>query len=145
MTTACRRCAAATSDAGPGIRMRAWLGSMDLASSRRDRIAFERARSAAGRLVGRLSAESRINFLHQSAVGLARFAQFGRAAAAWREGLAIAEAQRLDPWQRTIERILSHLGECAGVEPADADAADSLPDLALLSADLRPLAALAGR
>ncbi|HEU4829821.1 MAG TPA: hypothetical protein VFT04_11565 [Gemmatimonadales bacterium] len=134
-----------TAGNGPGIRVRALIGSMDLASSRHNRIAFERARAAASQLVGRLGAEPRINFLHQSAVGLARFAQFGRATAMWREALAIAAAQRLTAWEHTIERILAQLGGCDGVEPADAESANPAPDLALLSADLRQLAALAGR
>lgn len=132
------------SSSGTGIRVRALLGSMGLASSRGNRLAFERARTAARDLLGRLSAEGRINFLHQSAVGLARFGQFGRAAQAWREALSVAQAHRLTGWERTIERITSHLGGCHAEEAGDG-AGVSAPDLAILSADLRQLAALAGR
>ncbi|MGE5926320.1 MAG: hypothetical protein ACM357_03115 [Gemmatimonadota bacterium] len=129
----------------PGLRVRAFLGSMGLASARHNRIAFERSRAAAREPVRRLNAEARINFLHQSAVGLARFGQFERAAAAWREALDLAEAHRLAAWGRTIERILSHLGECRAHDPADADMARPDQDLADLSATLRQLAALAAR
>ena len=132
------------SQAGDGLRLRALLGSMDLASSRRNRIAFERVRAAAASPVRRLSAEARINFLHQSAIGLARFAQFARAAAAWREALDIAAAHRLSEWERTIERIVAHLGECRAT-PAEQEIAGPGTDLAQLSANLRQLAALAGR
>ena len=128
-----------------GIRVRALLGSMDVASSRGNRLAFERARAEARALVGRLSAEARITFLHQSAVGLARFTQRGRAAAAWQEALALAQAHRLTGWERTIERITAHLGECDPAVVPDAPGGDSAPDLAMLSADLRHLAALAAR
>jgi tetratricopeptide (TPR) repeat protein len=129
----------------PGLRVRAFLGSMGLASARRNRIAFERSRAAARDPVRRLNAEARINFLHQSAVGLARFGQFERAAASWREALEIAEAHRLGAWERTIERILSHLGECRAAAPTDRHRARPDQDLAVLSATLRQLAALAAR
>ena len=135
----------AASGAGRAVRVRALVGAMDLASSRRDRVTFERARGAARELVGRLSGEARVNFLHQSAVGLARFAQHGRAMAAWREALAVAEAHRLVTWQRTIERVVSHLAECLPEGAPDSSDAELAPDLALLAADLRHLAALAGR
>jgi tetratricopeptide (TPR) repeat protein len=128
-----------------GIRVRALLGSMDVASSLGNRLAFERARAEARAVIGRLSAEARINFLHQSAVGLARFDQRGRAAAAWREALALAQAHRLAGWERTIERITAHLGECGPAAAPDAPGGDPAPDLAILSADLRHLAALAAR
>ncbi len=133
------------STTSPGLRVRAFLGSMGLASSRHNRIAFERSRAAAREPVRRLSAESRINFLHQSAVGLARFGQYERATAAWREALDLAEAHRLSAWEGTIERILSHLGECRADDPADRDVARADGDLAVLSATLRQLAALAAR
>jgi tetratricopeptide (TPR) repeat protein len=133
------------SEAGCGLRVRALIGSMGIASSRRNRIAFERARIAAREPVRHLSAEGRINFLHQSAIGLARFAQFQRAGAAWREALAIAQAHRLGGWERTIERIVAQLGGCRADEPADAAAARPDQELAILSARLRQLAALAAR
>lgn len=131
------------STASHGLRVRALLGSMGLASSQRNRIAFERARTAAREPARRLSAEARINFLHQSAIGLARFSQFERAAAAWREGLAIAQAHRLDGWERSIERIVAHLGGCRDDDPAEPDVAPPSQELASLSASLRQLAALA--
>ena len=134
-----------TSSPAHTLHVRALLGSMELASSRRNRIAFERARAAASERVRHLGAEARITFLHQSAIGLARFSQFARAAAAWREALDLAQAHRLSAWERTIDRIMAHLGDCRGGARAEPDVAEPGTDLAMLSASLRQLAARAAR
>lgn len=129
---------------GPTGRARALLGLMDLASNRGDRIGFERHRSAAGAILPRTAPHVQVDFAHRSAVGLARFGQFTRAAAIWQRAAGAAAARGLADWERSIERMLSLLPACRSVGGAVHDTAMSQPELAVLSADIRQLAALAG-
>jgi hypothetical protein len=129
---------------GPTGRARALLGLMDLASNRGDRLGFERHRSAAAAIVPRTAPHVQVDFEHRSAVGLARFGQFTRAAAIWQRAAGVAAARGLADWERAIERMLSFLPACRAVGGAAHESSMSQPELAVLSADIRHLAALAG-
>ena len=131
------------STTGQLARARAWMGLMDTASAEGDRIGFERSRSEARALMPTLPAGVAADLGFRTAAGLARFGQFARARAVWRETLELANDRGLDDWSMTIRRVLDHLDECRSRGGWVPDAPRTTPEVAALAADLDQLASLA--
>ena len=133
-----------SSTCGPLARARAWIGLMEIASAEGDRVGFERSRAAAGALAPSLPPGIAADLGFRTAAGLARFGQFGRARAIWRDTLALANERGLEDWSLTISRVLDHLDECRARGGWVPDSARATPDVEALAADLHQLASLAG-
>lgn len=134
----------AASPIGVLVRAGACLELMDLASAGGDRLGFERHRAAARGFADRMPPGVAVDFGFRTALGLARFGQFGRAEETWNESLVLARATGLVEWARTIEHVLERLDGCSAGAAAPAEAVEPSPEVAELAADLRTLAARAG-
>ena len=135
----------AGSNIGYVVRTNALIELMELEALARNRIGFERWRTEAREVMERMPPSMAIDFRSKAGAGLMRFGQPDRAAALWREGLALAERHGLNQWYFTLERQLEDLQAAIPVDAAPATPPPSAPDeLATVTAGLREFA-LAGR
>lgn len=95
------------------VRANALLELLELGSAVGDRLAFERHRTAARELIDRMPPSMSVDFRYKVGLGLARFGQTARARAAWQDALELAERHQLNEWYFRLERLLTHLGDCA--------------------------------
>ena len=133
-----------SSSTGQLVRAWAWMGLMEIASAEGDRVGFERSRAAATALAASLPPGVAADLGFRTAAGLARFGQFSRARAMWRDTLALANESGLDDWSRTIGRVLDHLDDCRARGGWVPDSPRPTPEVDALTADLHQLASLAG-
>ena len=134
----------AASDIGFVVRTNAFVELMDLESIARNRIGFERWRSEARDYAERMPPSMAIDYRAKAGSGLVRFGQADRAAALWREGLALAEAHGLNHWYFRLEQMLENLHAAPAAEAAPAAPSKAPYELEALTAGLREFAS-AGR
>ena len=112
------------------VRTNAVLELMDLESSIKNRVAFERRRGQAEAVRDRMPPSMAADFYFKAGVGLARFGRFKRARDFLEGGLRVAEEHRLNQWYFRLEKELhtvQALGAASGAcvpEPAPATSTD---------------------
>ena len=126
------------------VRAAAAMELMDLASAERDRVGFERHRAAVRELAPRMPAEVAVDFGFRTALGFARFGQFARSREIWCETRALASANGLHEWHRTIEHVLRGLDGCRANGITRPAPAQPSPEVVALADALRSLATAAG-
>jgi tetratricopeptide (TPR) repeat protein len=102
------------------VRTNAVLELMELESAAGDRMAFERRRTEAEKLQGRMPPSMLADFHFKAGVGLARFGQLGRSRQILTAGMAVAEGHRLNAWYFRFERVLANLSACEVPAPESA-------------------------
>jgi hypothetical protein len=102
------------------VRTNAVLELMELESAAGDRMAFERRRTEAEKLQGRMPPSMLADFHFKTGVGLARFGQLGRSRQVLTSGMAVAEGHRLNAWYFRFERVLDNLSACEAPAPESA-------------------------
>jgi len=117
----------AESNARVLVRANAVLELMDLESSVRNRVAFERYRGAAEGYRSCMSPTMLVDYSYKLGVGFARFGQNKRAQASLTEAMVLAEQHRLNAWYFKAEQALASLAEHAQT-PADATEASTLSE-----------------
>lgn len=128
------------------IRTNAVLELMELESGVGNRMAFERRRAEAEKARERMPPSMRADLHFKEGVGFARFGQMTRARQTLTEGLAFAEAHRLNAWYFRFERLLANLDGCATPEPVAAvpPGLHESPAVQAVSVGLREYAVAAG-
>jgi hypothetical protein len=117
----------AESNARVLVRANALLELMDLESSVRNRVAFERYRAAAEGCCSCMSPTMLVDYNYKLGVGFARFGQNKRAQASLTEAMELAEQHRLNAWYFKAEQARASLAEPAQTL-ADATEASTLSE-----------------
>jgi tetratricopeptide (TPR) repeat protein len=127
------------------VRVNALLELMDLESSVTNRVAFERYRSDAEEMKGRMSPRMSVDYHYKVGVGLARFGQAPRAKASLAIAIELAERHGLNAWYFKIEQTLGDLAERSAEQsqPRQASELSETPMVRKMEVGLREYAALA--
>jgi tetratricopeptide (TPR) repeat protein len=128
------------------VRTNAVLELMDLESTVRNQVAFERRRAQAEDARDRMTPSMAAEFHHKAGIGLARFGRFSRARALLAAGMKLAEAHQLNAWYFRLERVLAGLDDCQAHEPdltAPAAGLGNAPAVLEVAVGLREYAQLA--
>jgi len=124
--------------------LNAMVELVNCASYRRDRLAFERRRQECEARVANMPPNILTDYCLKSGIGAARFGNYAKARALFREGIAIAARHGLHEFEFRIERILGGLAGCeaATVIEESAEAAPVVHSAAVreVSASLAALA-----
>jgi tetratricopeptide (TPR) repeat protein len=133
----------AQSSASVRVRANAHLELMDIESTRGNRVAFERFRSAAEEYRSRMSPSMSVDYCYKLGTGLARFGQLARAQDALKAGLAVAETHRLNAWYFKVEQALEELRKHPEHRLVDepSSALSEAPAVRQMEAELREYAA----
>ena len=99
------------------VHTNALLELMELESSVRNRIAFERRRVEAERMRDRMPPSMLVDLHYKAGVGLARFGQLGRGRQLLQAAVELAEAHQLNAWYFRLEKVLANLAGCEAPEP----------------------------
>ena len=120
----------------------ALIDLMHCASTRHDRVGFERWRERCLEHIGQSPPNLRTDFALKMGIGYARFGNYRRAGTALREALEIATAHGLHEFVFRIERMLAGLNGCGApdrVESAAVEPPYQTESLRKLSASLAAL------
>jgi tetratricopeptide (TPR) repeat protein len=128
----------------PDLLANAKIELMHCASFRRDRLGFERWRDRALDHFEDALPHIRADYHLKVGIGLARFGNYGKAAAQMQQALEIASAHGLHDAVFRIERIKNGLHECGALEHSESTAAEPVvwtEQLREVSASLAALSA----
>jgi tetratricopeptide (TPR) repeat protein len=133
------------SNASVEVRANAVLELMDLESSVRNRVAFERYRGAAQEYRARMSPRMSVDYHYKVGVGLDRFGQTPRAKASLTSALELAEQHGLNGWYFKVEQALRELAERSAEQshPRQASELSEAPAVREMEVGLREYAASA--
>jgi len=120
----------------------AMIDLMHCASTRNDRVGFERWRERCLEHIGQSAPNLRTDFALKAGIGYARFGNYRRARTSLREALEIASAHGLHEFVFRIERMLAGVNDCGApdrVESAALEGPYRTESLRELSASLAAL------
>jgi len=95
--------------------LNAQLELMHTASYRRNRVGFERWRTACEARLDRMTPGMQTDFYLKAGIGYARFGNWKKARQVLDEAIGVASANRLHEFEFRIERIKAGLGDCEEV------------------------------
>jgi hypothetical protein len=102
----------------------ALIDLMHCASTRHDRVGFERWRERCLEQIGQSAPNLRTDFALKTGIGYARFGNYRRAGTALREALEIATAHGLHEFVFRIERMLAGLNDCGAPDRVESAAVE---------------------
>jgi tetratricopeptide (TPR) repeat protein len=102
----------------------ALIDLMHCASTRYDRVGFERWRERCLEHIGDAAPNLRTDFALKAGIGYARFGNYRRAGATLHEALEIASAHGLHEFVFRIERTIAGLNDCGAPEPVESAAVE---------------------
>lgn len=118
---------------------------MHCASSRRDRVGFERRRTACAAEAPQMAPNSLADYHLKVGIGYARFGRFDRAESELQHSLAVARSHGLHEFEFRVDRVLSGLRACQADACSDAEPTPEAPAWAeAVSSVSSALAGIAG-